>query len=145
MIAFLAGPIGEATYYNPGIMERVRDYRLRAGQIARCADCVDSVALLECRHLGKKVWLRHPKGEVVGPLQVVDCAARKHAPALRRRQWVADVSYQLGHDRWKMRGPLRGVTVLWAPPARIEPGRPHRRPARSPDDRERQIGPLRAR
>lgn len=118
---------GEVTYYagprggGSSLMKRVWNWRIWKGHVPECPECVDAVALLEPQHIGKKVWLRHPDGEIVGPLMVVDCAEAKHRPNLRKRGWVADVSYELGM-KWRMAGPLEGVTVLFEPP--IGPGVP---------------------
>lgn len=122
------GPlVGEATYYADGVMEDVLAARLRWGHVAPCEECVDCVALLDCRLLGRQVWLvrpadaTRPAGEVVGPLLVVDCAARQDAPRLSARGWVVDVSRELSLQ-WKMRGPLPGVAVLFRDPGKpVEP------------------------
>ena len=114
--------VGEVTYYagpkegRSSLMKRVWNWRLWKGHVPECPECVDAVALLEPQHIGDKVWLRHPDGEVVGPLMVVDCAEAKHRPNLRKRGWVADISYELAM-KWRMAGPLEGVTVLFDPPA----------------------------
>ncbi|OQA45290.1 MAG: hypothetical protein BWY52_01353 [Chloroflexi bacterium ADurb.Bin325] len=112
---------GEVTYYagprdgHSSLMQRVWNWRLWKGHVPECPECVDAVALLEPQYIGRKVWLRHPDGEVVGPLMVVDCAEAKHRPNLRKRGWVADISYELAMQ-WRMAGPLKGVTVLFRPP-----------------------------
>jgi len=114
---------GEVTYYAPpreeggsSLMKRVWNWRVWKGHVPECPECIDAVALLEPHHIGEKVWLRHPNGEVVGPLMVVDCAEAKHRPNLRKRGWVADVSWELAQE-WKMSRPLEGVTVLFEPPS----------------------------
>lgn len=118
---------GEVTYYagprdgRASLMKRVWNWRIWKGHVPECPECVDAVALLEPQHIGNKVWLRHPDGEIVGPLMVVDCAEAKHRPNLRKRGWVADISYELGM-KWRMAGPLKGVTVLFEPP--LGPGLP---------------------
>lgn len=76
------------------------------------------MALIDPEHIGKKVWLKHPNGEIVGPLMVADCAEAKHRPNLRKRGWVADISWELA-QKWQMAGPLEGVTVLFEPPQPI--------------------------
>lgn len=115
---------GEATYYagpreegGSSLMKRVWNWRVWKGHVPECPECVDAIALLEPQHIGKKVWLQHPKGEVVGPLMVVDCAEAKHRPNLKKRGWVADISWELAR-KWKMAGPLEGVTVLFEEPVR---------------------------
>jgi len=113
---------GEVTYYagphdgrGSSLMKRVWNWRIWKGHVPECPDCLDAVALLEPQYIGKQVWLRHPDGEVYGPLMVVDCAEAKHRPNLRKRGWVADISYELAM-KWRMAGPLEGVTVLFEPP-----------------------------
>lgn len=114
--------VGEGTYYAAGLMQEVEAARVAWGHVARCDECEGGVALLECRHLGRRVWIVHPaSGEVVGPYLVVDCARRADAPALRARGWVVDLPYELAR-RWGMSGPLRGVEVLFADPA-LETGK----------------------
>lgn len=117
---------GEATYYaaprQPGassLMKRVWNWRVWKGHVPECPECVDAIALIDPEHIGKKVWLRHPGGEVVGPLMVADCAEKKHRDNLRKRGWVADVSWELAR-RWDMTGPLEGVTVYFEPPPGAE-------------------------
>ena len=122
VLADNAPMVGEVTYYagpkegRTSLMQRVWNWRLWKGHVPECPDCLDAVALLEPQYIGKKVWLRHPDGEVVGPLMVVDCAEAKHRPNLRKRGWVADISYELAM-KWSMAGPLEGVTVLFEAPA----------------------------
>jgi hypothetical protein len=97
-------------------MKRVWNWRAWKGHVPECPECVDAVALVDPEHIGEKVWLQHPNGEIVGPLMVVDCAEAKHRPNLRKRGWVADVSWELA-QRWDFAGrPLEGVTVLFEPP-----------------------------
>ena len=79
---------GVATYYAKGVIERVYEYRLRIGQISECSDCRGFVALLSPSDLGKKVWLRHPSKGTIGPLLVVDCAAKQDVKALQARGQV---------------------------------------------------------
>jgi hypothetical protein len=117
---------GEVTYYAPpkqqgasSLMKKVWNWRVWKGHVPECAECVDAVALIDPQHIGKKVWLRHPKGEVVGPLMVADCAEKKHRDNLRKRGWVADISWELA-QRWDMAGPLEGVTVYFEPPPTLQ-------------------------
>jgi hypothetical protein len=81
------------------------------------------VALLNCRDLGRRVWVER-RGEVVGPLLVVDCAGRRHAAALRARGWVVDLPWELGRLRWRLIGPRasRQVTVHFVDPGRLHTG-----------------------
>lgn len=111
---------GEATYYAQGVMQEVLAYRLRVGDVQACPECVDTVALLYPADIGRKVWLEHPDGAIVGPVLVIDCARRQDVAGLLQRQWVVDISRELAR-RWGLRGPLRGVTVHYAQPAAVQP------------------------
>jgi hypothetical protein len=112
---------GLATYYNPGIMEYVQEYRLRAGDIDPCPECVGSVALLRAGDIGRKVWLQPPGRDPVGPFLVVDCARRQDVIPLLQRNWAVDVSYEVG-QYWGMNRPLDGV-IVFEDPADAVPGR----------------------
>jgi hypothetical protein len=112
---------GLATYYNPGIMEYVQEYRLSAGDIDPCPECVGAVALLRAGDIGRKVWLQPPGGDPVGPFLVVDCARRQDVVPLLQRNWAVDVSYEVGQD-WGMNRPLDGV-IVFEDPADTAPGR----------------------
>lgn len=101
---------GDATYYHPGIFERVVANRLAWGHIEPCAECIGYVALLDAESIGRRVWLQRPGEPVEGPFLVADCAAAGHRAALRARGWVVDVDYETA-QRWQMRGPVP-VTVL---------------------------------
>ena len=115
---------GEVTFYAPpersgasSLMKRVWNWRVWKGQVPECAECVDAIALVDPDHIGDKVWIRHPNGEIVGPLMVVDCAEAKHRNNLRKRGWIADISWELAR-KWKLSGPLEGVTIYFErPPA----------------------------
>ena len=120
--------MGVATYYAPGVMEWVRNYRREQGEIADCPDCVGAVALLRAGDIGRKVWLQPPGGELAGPFIVVDCARDTDIPALLDRNWAVDVGYDLG-QLWGMAGPLDGV-IVWADPG--EPATGPVRPAGRP-------------
>lgn len=134
-----APQVGEITHYGPprdgraSLMVRVWNWRIYNGHVPECPECVDAVALVDPEHIGKQVWLRHPDGEVVGPLMVVDCAEAKHRANLRGRGWVADVSWELA-QRWGMSGPLEGVTVLFELPARVDVTTPITRPTSKPKE-----------
>ncbi|MGC8782127.1 MAG: hypothetical protein ACP5UQ_14795, partial [Anaerolineae bacterium] len=105
---------GLATFYAPGMMEHVLAVRASHGQVLHCDECVGTVALLRAGDIGRKVWLQPPGGEMVGPFLVIDCAQREDVAALVERNWVVDVSYELGR-LWDMDRPLDGVTVLADP------------------------------
>jgi hypothetical protein len=105
---------GLATFYAPGMMEYVEGYRQTQGQLPACPECVGTVALLRAGDIGRKVWLQQSDGERVGPFLVIDCARRQDVDPLVARDWVVDVSYELG-QAWGMNRPLDGVTVLEDP------------------------------
>ncbi len=112
---------GLATYYNPGLMDQVLDYRLNAGDIDPCPECVGTVALLRAGDIGRKVWLQPPGADPVGPFLVVDCARRQDVQPLLDRNWVVDVSFEVG-QYWGMNRPLDGV-IVFEDPANAAPGR----------------------
>jgi hypothetical protein len=95
-------------------MDTAQGYRQERGQVPDCPECVGSVALLRAGDIGRKVWLQPPEGEMVGPFLVVDCARLADIPPLLARNWVVDVSYDLG-QLWRMNRPMEGVTV-WPDP-----------------------------
>jgi hypothetical protein len=105
---------GLATFYAPGMMEHVLDVRDGYGQVLRCPECVGTVALLRAGDIGRKVWLQPPGGEKIGPFLVIDCARQVDVWPLVDRNWVVDVSYELG-ELWGMNRPLDSVTVLADP------------------------------
>lgn len=124
---------GLATFYAPGLMEDVTGYRQAQAEISSCSECVGTVALLRAGDIGRKVWLRPPESEPVGPFLVVDCARQQDVAPLLARNWAVDVSYELG-QLWGMTRPLAGITVL-EDPADAAPGAPFRQPTpfRAPD------------
>jgi hypothetical protein len=105
---------GLATYYAPGLMEAVQAKRALNGEIGDCPQCVGAVALLRAGDIGRKVWLKAPGGEPVGPFLVVDCARRQDVLPLLERGWAVDLSYELGQI-WGMNRPLDGVMVFEDP------------------------------
>jgi hypothetical protein len=105
---------GLATFYAPGMMEHVLDVRAGHGQMLQCPECVGTVALLRAGDIGRKVWLQPPGGEKIGPFLVIDCARQEDVWPLVDRNWVVDVSYELG-ELWGMNRPLDDVTVLADP------------------------------
>jgi hypothetical protein len=113
-------------------MLRVWNWRIYYGYVPECPECVDAVALVDPQHIGKKVWLKSPSGEIVGPLMVVDCAEAKHRANLRKRGWVADISWELA-KRWKTEGQaLEGVTVLFEKPDHVDVSTPINTPTSCP-------------
>jgi len=107
---------GEVTFYAPGVMESVYHIRLERAQVPYCdrPACVGYIATLRPGDLGRKVWLQLPGGEVEGPFLVVDYAAANDFTRLARRGLIAEVDNMTAR-RWKMKGPLYGVTMLAQP------------------------------
>jgi len=108
---------GQVTYYSPGLMEWVYEYRLRSEQVPVCDPpaCVGYVAMMRPGDLGRKVWLK-PAGQVAeGPFLVVDYADQRNFAALWARGLVAEVDYATA-QRWHMQGPLADVLVLGESP-----------------------------
>jgi hypothetical protein len=121
--------MGLVTYYAPGMMDYVANYREQHGQLPPCDDCVGSVALLRAGDIGRKVWLQLPGTDVVyGPFLVVDCARTEDIPDLLDRDWVVDVSFEVG-QAWGLTGPMDGV-IVWPDPAEASAPAPTVAPTR---------------
>jgi hypothetical protein len=122
---------GLATFYARGMMEYVYDYRARQGDIGECPECVGTVALLRAGDIGRKIWLQPPMSDPVGPFLVIDCARRQDVQQLLDRNWVVDISFELG-QMWGMNRPLDDVLVFEDPAdAAFAPaGSPDRLPTR---------------
>lgn len=105
---------GIATFYASGMMEYVKGYRTARRQLPDCPECVGTVALLRAGDIGRKVWLQPPGGQRVGPFLVIDCARWEDVGPLLDRNWVVDVSYEVGQF-WSMDRPMDDVTVLADP------------------------------
>lgn len=84
---------GRAMYYNPGIMETVLSFRLQAGHVTQCGNCVGYAALLSAEDLNRKVWIEWGDGAIEGPFLVIDAAAKHHVTSLMQRNWVIDIDY----------------------------------------------------
>lgn len=104
---------GQVTYYAPGLMEWVYEYRLRLDQVPVCDPpaCVGYVAMLRPGDLGRLVWLQPAGRFAEGPFLVVDYAARSNFETLDGRGLVAEVDHTTA-QRWGMRGPLADV-IVW--------------------------------
>jgi hypothetical protein len=104
---------GDASYYAPGVFDRVAEYNIGRGKIQPCERCIGYVALLDAEDMGRLVWLDW--GAVIdGPYLVADCAQEKHRQALAQRGRIVEVDYQTAM-RHRMNGPI-AVRVLWLPP-----------------------------
>ena len=114
-VALLAS--GVATRYNPGVMDVVVTRRIQYGQVDPAMPARGFVALLDCEHLGRQVWLEGPDREtggrrVDGPYIVADCAAGEHRQALAERGWAADLSWEVAMAWGVIDAPLAGFMVL---------------------------------
>jgi hypothetical protein len=109
---------GSVTYYNDGVFDAVVANRLRWGHIEPCPDCVGVIAVLDCARLGERAYLRVPdRADLIGPLLIVDCAARQDYARLQRRGLIAEVDAPLARElgMWR-RGPLYGADLYIGEP-----------------------------
>lgn len=104
---------GKAMYYNPGVMERVLETRLKYDHVELCEGCIGRAAMLRFGDVDRKVWLQFNGLRVEGPFHVIDAAATQHIGMLIERGWILDVDYQTA-QRWGMRMPY--VTIWSEPP-----------------------------
>ena len=79
---------GQATYYSPGLMERVAENRGMD-----LSGYAGGVALNRKGDLGRAVWLDWG-GVTEGPFRIVDCARRDHYKARERKGYVVEVDAQ---------------------------------------------------
>jgi hypothetical protein len=107
---------GKAMYYNPGVMEKVVENRLKFKRIEICEECIGRVAMLRFGDVNRKVWLQFYGSHLEGPFHVTDTAATQHVGMLLARDWVLDVDYQTA-QRWGMRMPY--VTIWEYPPLEL--------------------------
>jgi len=88
---------GTATRYDPGVMQVVVANRVIYGQIDPETAHRGYVALLDCEHLGRLVWLQ--QGERVGgPYMVADCAAERDRRRLLALGFAVDLSWELAQE-----------------------------------------------
>ena len=84
---------GLATYYSPGLMETVA-----ANRGMPLDGYAGGVALNDCEHLGRSVWLEWEDGDIEGPFLVVDCAQQRHVGARDARGYVAEVDASVAKE-----------------------------------------------
>jgi hypothetical protein len=113
---------GKATFYAPGMMERVA---MNRGLIREAEEydkwleergLAGAVALNAAGDLGRVVWLESPAGDVAGPFLAIDCAQAEHYQDRLDRERVVEVDWPTA-VRWQMRGPV-DVRVWFHPPHR---------------------------
>ena len=85
---------GRATSYGPHVMDGVVANRIEWGQVDPDIQHKGYVALLECSHIGRLVWLQHGL-KIDGPYMVADCAAGHDHDRLKALGWAVDLSYEL--------------------------------------------------
>jgi len=96
--------IGLATFYAPGVMERVADYRHLTNA---CPECIGYAAMVEPAMIGQRIWITRAGQRPEGPFLVVDCGQAEHRARQRQRGLVVEVDHQTA-QRWRMHG---GLTV----------------------------------
>lgn len=101
---------GEVTYYAPGVMEAVYANRLAWGHVEPCPECAGLLAVADRELVGRRSWLRRPGHPLEGPFLIVDCG-QFITPGR-----IAEVD-NVTARRWRMAGPLAGVTLHLDRPA----------------------------
>jgi len=92
--------VGLATFYAPGVFERVANYRGLS-----CADCIGYAAMVDPQWIGQRVWIGRVGQPSEGPFLVVDCGQAEHRAGQKARGLVAEVDFETAR-RWNMRGPV---------------------------------------
>ena len=105
---------GWMMYYNPGVMERVLDFRRKARHVTQCPECIGYVAMLRAGDLDRRIWIEREGRPLEGPFWVIDVAAPQHVGQLLERGWIVDVDYETAM-RWGMGRP-HWVRIWGAPP-----------------------------
>ena len=105
----LAGLLhGAVTYYADGVFEQVYANRLALGHVQPCPACSGFVAVQDCRLLGRHATLQRPGHAPEGLFLVADCGP------FQTHGRIAEVDRQTAR-RWRMTGPLAGVTLRLVP------------------------------
>jgi hypothetical protein len=129
---------GIATRYGEGVMESVIANRVDWGEIVVGQGEVGYVALLDPDDIGRMVWLERPEGwrsgknaaggymhrvrrMVIGPVLVVDCAAKQDRERLRQSGWAVDLSYELAVQFYALSDVVPDMRVWDGPPPVREP------------------------
>ena len=102
---------GKATAYAPGVMDTVVANRVEWRQIDPNIRHKGYVALLECSHIGRLIWLQHGL-QVDGPYMVADCAASHDRDRLRVLGWAVDLSYELAQE-WRVTDRVGEQFQVW--------------------------------
>lgn len=102
---------GTCSRYNPDIMEKVVNARTGYGQIDPAIPNKGYVALLDCEHLGRQVWLQQ-NDRIDGPYLVADCAAAQHRQAMRQSGRAVELSWKLAQE-WGVIDDLGRDFLVW--------------------------------
>lgn len=104
-VASIAVIHGVATYYAPGVMDRVVRNRISWGQLSPNASG-PFVAVLDCDCVGGKAWIWWERERIFqGPFTIADCASVEDVPALLAKGFAVDVQWEIAKARG-MRGPV---------------------------------------
>lgn len=111
--AFTLLPVaqGKATRYNPGIMDRVVNNRIRWKHIDPSIPHAGYIALADPCHLGELAWIQWPDGQLTGPYMVADCGAKQDQEHLKEIHFAVDLSWELAQEFGVIDKPLYGITV----------------------------------
>lgn len=101
---------GLATRYDPDVMQAVVANRIEWGQLEPSPDSVGFVALLDCDHIGKTVWLETPDG-LLFRVQVADCAANQDRARLVQLGFAVDLSWELAQSLNVVDAPRAGFQI----------------------------------
>jgi hypothetical protein len=85
---------GQATYYDPGLMEQVA-----ANRHMDLTGYLGGVALNRAGDLGRDVWLEWEDGTIQGPFLAVDCANRRHFEEREAQGYIVEVDAQTAQER----------------------------------------------
>jgi len=101
---------GLATRYDPDVMQAVVANRIEWGQLDPSPEAVGFVALLDCEHIGKTVWLESPDG-LLFRVQVADCAAGQDRARLIQLGFAVDLSWELAQSLNVVDAPRAGFQI----------------------------------
>ena len=112
---------GLATRYDPMTMDAVVANRILYGQIPDQDEQPwhkGYVALLDCDHLGRLVWLEQGD-RVDGPYLVADCAAAQDRDRLMGLGWAVDLSWEVAVEWGVLDDVGRGFCVYDRDPRQV--------------------------
>lgn len=93
-------------------MDKVYANRLAMRQIETCAACLDYVSLIDCKMLGKTVWIKRSENEqIYGPFLVVDCAPPREQSKHHSKGHELEVSWRQA-QQWRMTSPISTTVFL---------------------------------